>query len=28
MEEIMKSVCTLAHDQYGNYVIQVCNIFV
>jgi len=28
MEEIMQSVCTLAQDQYGNYVIQVCNIFV
>ncbi|XWS56414.1 hypothetical protein CRYUN_Cryun09bG0083300 [Craigia yunnanensis] len=23
MDEIMQSVCTLAHDQYGNYVIQV-----
>lgn len=23
MEEIMHSVCTLAQDQYGNYVIQV-----
>lgn len=26
MDEIMKSVCTLAQDQYGNYVIQVCKI--
>lgn len=23
MDEIMQSVCILAHDQYGNYVIQV-----
>ena len=23
MGEIMQSVCILAHDQYGNYVIQV-----
>jgi len=24
MDEIMQSVSTLAQDQYGNYVIQVC----
>uniref|UniRef100_A0A2P2MFT6 Pumilio homolog 1-like isoform X2 n=1 Tax=Rhizophora mucronata TaxID=61149 RepID=A0A2P2MFT6_RHIMU len=24
MDEILKSVCMLAQDQYGNYVIQVC----
>ena len=25
MEEIMGSVSMLAQDQYGNYVVQVCN---
>ncbi|RRT56279.1 hypothetical protein B296_00037592 [Ensete ventricosum] len=24
MEEILQSVCMLAQDQYGNYVVQVC----
>ena len=24
MDEIMQSVCMLAQDQYGNYVVQVC----
>lgn len=28
MDEIMKSVCTLAQDQYGNYVIQVFPLYV
>lgn len=27
MDEIMQSVCMLAQDQYGNYVVQVCNFF-
>lgn len=24
MDEILQSVCMLAQDQYGNYVVQVC----
>lgn len=24
MDEILQSVCSLAQDQYGNYVVQVC----
>ena len=27
MDEILGSVSMLAQDQYGNYVVQVCNIF-
>jgi hypothetical protein len=25
MDEILQSVCMLAQDQYGNYVVQVCS---
>ena len=25
MDEILQSVCMLAQDQYGNYVVQVCD---
>ena len=27
MDEIFQSVCMLAQDQYGNYVVQVCHLF-
>lgn len=26
MEEILRSTCTLAQDQYGNYVVQVSSL--
>ena len=28
MDEILRCVCMLAQDQYGNYVVQVCYIYI